>query len=240
MSALLEEALGALREEGALDEGRKRALRLRLLATATRRSRVQVARWSIPVAAVLVVASAWAAVGRHRAPIEPRPPAPRAPVALLTGPAALPSPAVSATEVAAAAGAPAATPAPAASSPPHSTRAAKVVQSAVHPRPAQRGAASAPPPAGDDAALRALRVFREADHLQFEDHDYAGALDAWDRYLAQAGTNPLTVDARYERARCLVRLGRVEEARAALSPFADAPAGAYRREEARALLDRIR
>jgi hypothetical protein len=91
------------------------------------------------------------------------------------------------------------------------------------------------PPARDDAAL-----YREAHALHFVAHDPARALVAWDRYLSAASASSqtgLVLEARYNRAICLVRLGRREEAREALAPFAAGAYGAYRREEARALLD---
>ena len=47
---------------------------------------------------------------------------------------------------------------------------------------------------------------------------------------------PLVLEARYNRALCLVRLGRTAEARAALLPFADGTLAHYRQAEARALI----
>ena len=46
-------------------------------------------------------------------------------------------------------------------------------------------------------------------------------------------------EARYNRALSLVRLGRTQEARSALEPFANGAYGGYRKDEAKALLDRI-
>jgi len=65
------------------------------------------------------------------------------------------------------------------------------------------------------------------------------ALTAWDAYLAAAPRGQLAPEARYNRALSLVRLGRIAEARAALAPFANGPAGGYRRAEAAALLERL-
>ena len=67
------------------------------------------------------------------------------------------------------------------------------------------------------------------------------ALAAWDAYLAAEPNGQLVVEATYNRALCLVRLGRLADARTALLPFARgevAPAG-YRRAEAKALIERI-
>jgi len=54
-----------------------------------------------------------------------------------------------------------------------------------------------------------------------------------------AERSPLLVDARWQRALCLVQLGRRDEARAALEPFARGEVGAYRRDEAQSLLDTL-
>ena len=47
------------------------------------------------------------------------------------------------------------------------------------------------------------------------------------------------LEARYNRALCLVRLGRAAEARAALQPFADGTLAHYRADEARALVQSL-
>lgn len=69
--------------------------------------------------------------------------------------------------------------------------------------------------------------------------DAALAIVAWDNYLASYPSGQFAPEARYNRALTLVRLGRREEARDALRPFAEADPGGYRREEARKLLDAI-
>jgi hypothetical protein len=82
-------------------------------------------------------------------------------------------------------------------------------------------------------------LYDEAHTLHFVARDPARALAAWDRYLAAAPVDTraaLALEARYNRAICLVRLRRTEEARTALEPFANGTYGAYRSEEARALL----
>jgi tetratricopeptide (TPR) repeat protein len=75
--------------------------------------------------------------------------------------------------------------------------------------------------------------------LHFVARDFGAALGAWDLYLALVGQAPLAVEARYNRALCLVRLGDYPRARAALLPIAQGAAGAYRLREARALLARL-
>jgi hypothetical protein len=77
-------------------------------------------------------------------------------------------------------------------------------------------------------------LFRRAQQLHSA-HD-PGALAAWDRYLVAADGGVLIPEARYNRALCLVRLGRVQEAKLALTPFARGDYAGYRRAEAQALL----
>ncbi|HEY4395632.1 MAG TPA: hypothetical protein VGP64_16290 [Polyangia bacterium] len=90
-------------------------------------------------------------------------------------------------------------------------------------------------PAPAPEAHAPLALYREAHRLHFVERDYAEALGAWDRYLA-AGSGPLVLEARYNRAIALAHLGRREEAVAALRPFADSARGGYRRQEALALI----
>jgi len=210
----LEEATRALREEeGAMDTTRKRALRDRVLK-APRKRKLHAIRWVMPIAAVLAAASVWASVARerHRA---------AAPVAPSITTAAI-APVVSA--------APSIVPI--------------VVATASESAPAPIVVAHAHAPSAvmkpDDSERRALRAYREAERLQFEDKDYARALDAWDRYVPLAGNSPLLVDAKWQRALCLVRLGRTDEAREALAPFARGDFGAYRKDEARTISSALR
>lgn len=205
----LEDATRALREEGAMDATRKRALRARVLATPKKRTPRNVLRYAMPIAAVLAAASVWASVTRERrvaAPIVP-------PIATTVI-----APADSVTPVA----------------PVVVTTASAPVAIVSQVRPA----ITRPPP--DDSEHRALRAYREAERLQFEDKDYARALGAWDRYIPLAGKSPLLVDAKWQRALCLVRLGRSEEAREALEPFVRGDLGAYRQDEARTILESLR
>jgi hypothetical protein len=85
-------------------------------------------------------------------------------------------------------------------------------------------------------------LYAQAHALHFHGHDPARALAAWDRYLAVASLDirgGLVLEARYNRAICLVRLGQREEARQALQPFADGRWGDYRRDDAQALLGEL-
>jgi hypothetical protein len=84
-------------------------------------------------------------------------------------------------------------------------------------------------------------LYDKAHDLHFHGTDFAAALVAWDAYLAAMPAGRFAIEARYNRALCLVRLGRLPQARDALLPFARGeiePAG-YRRVEAAALVDRI-
>jgi hypothetical protein len=93
---------------------------------------------------------------------------------------------------------------------------------------------------GVEAANAAAPLYAEAHALHFVERDTVRALAAWDRYLAVAPDDAragLALEARYNRAICLVRLGRREAAREALAPFASGAYGSYRQDEARSLLD---
>lgn len=115
------------------------------------------------------------------------------------------------------------TPAPAANVPP----------STLSP---ESGAPEAKSPAGD-VSDRAHELYRVAHRSHFVDHDFAAALRAWDAYLEAAPSGRFVLEARYNRALCLVRIGRTNEARDALTPFATGQFGSYRQNEARALID---
>ncbi|HKP59073.1 MAG TPA: hypothetical protein VJV78_20265 [Polyangiales bacterium] len=96
---------------------------------------------------------------------------------------------------------------------------------------------SAPAPTPAPAESAELAIFRRAQRLHLA-HD-PQALAAWDDYLRVANQGVLVPEARYNRALCLVRLGRVDEARAALEPFARGEYGSYRRTEAAALIEAL-
>jgi TolA-binding protein len=96
-------------------------------------------------------------------------------------------------------------------------------------------AVAPPPPAADPED----RAFRRAHEAHFAAHDWTSALAGWDAYLAAYPHGRFVPEARYNRAIALVRLGRRDEARAALQPFADGTFGGYRQSEARQLLDAL-
>jgi TolA-binding protein len=104
-------------------------------------------------------------------------------------------------------------------------------------------AASAPPPKAidRDAALDAEDIlYRDAHEAHFTEKDPARALAAWDAYLARYPNGRFVPEAKYNRALSLVRLGRKDEAKEALRPFADGKVGGgYRQRDAEKLLDAL-
>lgn len=97
-------------------------------------------------------------------------------------------------------------------------------------------------PAGSVSSTRVdppdptLALYRVAHAAHFVERDPARALAAWDAYLSAAPNGQFAPEARYNRALSLVRLGRNEEARRALEPFAQGAYGSYRKSEASSLL----
>jgi TolA-binding protein len=112
--------------------------------------------------------------------------------------------------------------------------------------PLEQVAPDAPPPAKPTPSGSSSAAFHDADgdlyrlahEAHFARHDYAHALTAWEAYLKAAPGGRLATEARYNRAICLLRLGRDAEARQALEPFAAGKMG-YRQNEARQLLDEL-
>lgn len=94
-----------------------------------------------------------------------------------------------------------------------------------------------PPPKAAAAEPAELALFRRAQALH-NAHD-TRAIAAWDAFLRVASASVLAPEARYNRALGLVRASRFDEARRALKPFAAGAYGAYRKEEAQALLARL-
>jgi hypothetical protein len=95
---------------------------------------------------------------------------------------------------------------------------------------------AAPPPVAPVEVL-----YRQAHELHFHGGDPVAALAAWDAYLATEPDGRFSIEARYNRALVLVRLGRYAEARAALVPFArgELAAEGYRQAEAEQLVERL-
>jgi TolA-binding protein len=90
------------------------------------------------------------------------------------------------------------------------------------------------------SAAPEAEAYGRAHRAHFVDDAPARALAAWDDYLAAYPTGVFAPEARYNRALCLLRLGRFGAAAHALHPFASDAHDGYRRTEARLLLDWIR
>jgi hypothetical protein len=220
---LLERATRALRstsassgaDERQIEQGLQRLTRARHPLGAPRRSLRTVA-WTL--AATFVGMGAWAnATGRLQW-FAPEPPA--APPALATPPSKPTPPSPNPPAPPPPAAAPSPPPASPAPSPPASAPPAR-----ARPQP------PAPVPASPDS------LYREAHTAHFNDANYAIALAAWDRYLAAAEPgHRWRTEARFNRAVALFRLGQTDDARRALTPFAEGEYGNYRRDDARRLL----
>lgn len=97
-------------------------------------------------------------------------------------------------------------------------------------------AAAAPAPAPSEDLAR----YREAHRAHFGARDFAAALRGWEQYLSEYPRGTFAVEARYNRAICLIRLTRKAEARAALLPFARGEvARGYRQLDAKKLLEAL-
>jgi hypothetical protein len=237
---VLKRATEALRDETSAPEPRSGLTRSRLLDSAEKRyasPRRQLMRWLITLASLFVVGTAmahfsgsWPAL--REAIFAPAPAMPVAAKKPSEHPAALEQVAAKTAEPAVET-TPSAAPTPIPWQPPPATT-HRTTRSA----PAPAAPPTMPPPSAAPPVRSAeLELFRRANTLQVA-RDPA-ALAAWDAYLRVAERGVLIPEARYNRALCLVRLGRSAEARVALAPFARGDFGEYRRSEARALLDAL-
>jgi hypothetical protein len=95
----------------------------------------------------------------------------------------------------------------------------------------------APWPDAGVVELRAPPPLR--GHYHFVDRDPAVALAVWDRYLAAKPEGDFSVEAKYNRILCLIRLDRLGAARMALTPFAEGHFGTFWQEEAARLLSTL-
>jgi len=230
MKDLLDEAVGALRDEGAEDDAAHRFTRARVMAsvhqgTVKRRTRLA---FLIPIAATFVVTSAWGvSSGRARVWVEEV----RTALGFQKSEAAAPAPAPKAVAKKRA------TPSPevALEKPLEPAPPPPAPIAVDDPKPSVEQA-----PSAIDAGLDAeLELYRAAHRAHFSTHDSRAALSAWDAYLAKSPRGRFALEARYNRALCLVRLERKAEARTALEPFARGAFGAYRKREATELLEAL-
>jgi TolA-binding protein len=250
---LLARAARALRDETEGDDAGARFTRSRIMASVhedrvKRRTRLA---FLLPIAATFIAASAFGAAGGgahraieavaralgiHSAPAPAARPAARAPIPSRSAASPLPVASTVAAPEPAAPGVVAPEPEPSAT-----VAAAPLVES---PRPAPRAMSAErlsalAPPATSAAADPSFELYKAAHEAHFVERDYGRALAAWDAYLRAAPRGALAPEARYNRAICLVRLHRSDEARAALVPFAEGRFGTYRRAEAKKLLEAL-
>lgn len=234
---LLTRATAALRDETEDSEAGARFTRARVLASLNetrvkRRTRIT---FLLPLAACFAAATAWGTSGDNASRLlsfvtqafqsEPAPAPHAKPAGPVSKRAAAPVAAVPAPAAAEPAVAPPIAPEPIS----EPVRVPEAPRAARAPSPSASAPARVADPAHD--------LYRAAHRAHFADHDPAKALGAWDAYLAAAPGGRFSLEARYNRALCLIRLGRHEEARSALAPFAAGSHGEYRRAEAQALLD---
>jgi TolA-binding protein len=234
----LDVALRQLREDttGQVTEAEADATLLRTLASARRQSsfsRPQKTALLLVAATLLLASLAWAAAsGRLFRGITPAVRAP-APPSTIVNPLGTAQPAMAETAVV---------------TPAASARGAESVQSAA-PAKASAAASAAAPSAtyaampnaeSRDGARRSskeLAAYDRAHRAHFEQANPEQALRLWDDYLREFPGTRWVPEARYNRALCLLRLGRTEQARQELVPFAKGAYGGYRQREAQNLLD---
>ena len=241
MSADLDEAFRVVREQTMKPRNSGVATRRAVLARvqARKRKRARLVSVFLPIAAVLVISAAWAAAsGRLARWVEP---------------SSVPGVAASSAHNAKAS----ALPDPFRPLPSSSASLPIAPLSSVGNR-ASLGTLNAPLTAGappeqlavphavasrSSAELRVSpreqALYETAHQAHFAARAPATALPAWDAYLAEFPNGRFALEARYNRAICLVRLGRHDAARAALQPFANGEAGGYRQQDAIALLDAL-
>jgi TolA-binding protein len=230
MSDPLLRATSALKEKYADEPPAPAATRERILdRTSEKASRRRVSRWMLmPIAAAFLLIAGWAtATGAVQRLFESAPP-PTPPTPTTTSSASDLSRSGSAPT-------PTSTPTPTATATISGQGSAPTPQSSPPSAslPEVRTSTSTPASGPDDA------LYAAAHRAHFEDRDFAAALAGWDRYLAASPNGRFAPEAKYNRALCLLRLGRKQEANDALAPFADGTMGGYRQAEAQRLRDAL-
>jgi hypothetical protein len=94
-------------------------------------------------------------------------------------------------------------------------------------------------PDSSDAGSEA-RAYARAHRAHFIDQAPAQALAAWNDYLRRYPRGSLAPEAQFNRALCLVRLGRFDEATRALQAFAAGQPDGYRQADVERLLGWLR
>ncbi|MEM1414293.1 MAG: hypothetical protein AAGH15_05315, partial [Myxococcota bacterium] len=108
---------------------------------------------------------------------------------------------------------------------------------AVAPEPAPTEVTGAPPTSDDAPSVAERESFERAHRLHLA-RESGEALGAWNAYLRAYPRGRFAPEARYNRALTLIRLGRHDAARRALTPLAATPEG-YRAAEAARLLEAL-
>ena len=238
---LLTRATRALRDSHDGASPRSGTTEDRILTVARTRARTgrKVVSFVAAFAALLVLTTAWAATTGHMAGVARwltgRPPVGAA------GPSREPQdvPAPPATTRSPLAAPPEPAPDPSAAAPPHDAPRMDHVSPKATPLAPAVTAPASPAPPTDDGGDAEGALYGVAHHAHFMARDPAQALQAWNAYLDAYPSGRFSLEARYNRALSLVRLGRLDEAHDALDPFASGAAGGYRQREARELLDAL-
>jgi hypothetical protein len=233
----LEAAIAATKRQFAGESARADATELRILTSARLRARPRRTLWLVPIAAAFLISAAFAAgVGSGLAKVGTRFFGRTAPDPALPAPGPMAPAAAAATSAPTPSSELAAPEAPQAAPAKSHTSAGSSAEPRVRTAPPSTASASAPAPAPADE----LTLYKQAHRAHFTDHDYARALAGWDRYLASAPRGTFALEARYNRAIALQRLGNRAAAIEALRPFANGAYGRYRQEEARQLIEQGR
>jgi hypothetical protein len=236
-------AFRALREEtsGAAPDAEETLDRVLVSVHVRQRRRFWLVKPWLPIAAVLVGTSAWAAASGRLDSIWPAaddPPPPAAVVAATAQPserapftsAPFTSAQASATVAPSAEAAPSATAAPA---PPRVHASAS--STAVAPSSAAPARNTLAQDKADfEAAYRLHAATKAGDVAKAQ-----AAVAAWNQYLATHPNGRFVPEAKYARAVALARAGLRNEAREALRPFADGEPGSYRRDDALEVMQAI-
>ncbi len=86
---------------------------------------------------------------------------------------------------------------------------------------------------------KAIIAYKKGHDAHYGQGNCATAISAYDSYLRQYPAGSFVLEARYNRAVCLVQVGRLAEAQTALRPFAQGQLGGYRQTQAQSLLDAL-
>ncbi|NUP04789.1 MAG: hypothetical protein HOW73_01880 [Polyangiaceae bacterium] len=246
----LKKAIGAFRDEfaGSSPDATETLDRVLTSTEVSTRRRARFAKLWIPIAAVLVGSTAWAAANGSLSAMWTAargedPSAPPAPSAMEA--AATETPAPSLRRAVAPVTAP--TEAIATSEPVPTFEKGPTAEPSVS---ASAHSSSAHVAARDDRSAKAPIArpngfaedkadFESAYRIHAAGNANQAAIAAWNDYLAKHPKGRFVPEARYARAVALARAGLRNEAREALKPFADGQPGSYRRDEALELLDNL-